>query len=159
MLKGSAYWTYRRQQRFCSMLMRDDFLLLFPKMPQVRIIHGWLCSDLACVYDNQNTCIVVLHDNQQAWQFSLSYFCRQYTVTNLILAICNACTACVLWSDTSLVKLHSSSMPQCIACSHLPHNVLHPHSVHGCDPIWGTYHTPNHTRAVLDLLDTLTTCT
>ena len=32
------------------MLMHDDFLLLFPKIPQVKTMHAWLCSDLACVY-------------------------------------------------------------------------------------------------------------
>ena len=50
--KGSAYWIYRRWQRFCFMLMCDNVLLLFPKMPQVRTMHAWLCSDLACVYNS-----------------------------------------------------------------------------------------------------------
>ena len=42
--------TYRRQQKFRSLWMHDDFLLLFPKMPQVKAVHAWLCSNLACVY-------------------------------------------------------------------------------------------------------------
>ena len=42
--------TYRRQQKFHSLPMHDNFLLLFPKMPQVKTMYAWLCSDLACVY-------------------------------------------------------------------------------------------------------------
>ena len=49
--KGSAELTELRRQRFCSMQMRDDFLLLFPKMPQVRSML-YMCSDLACVYNS-----------------------------------------------------------------------------------------------------------
>ena len=82
-----------RQQRFCS--MRDDFLLLYsPRcLKYVKTMHAWLCSDLACVYNSQSSCIVVeevapLCDTNpwQAllckliWQFSLSYIkhlCRQ----------------------------------------------------------------------------------
>ena len=41
------------------MLMRDDFHLLFSKMPEVRTMHVWLCSDLACVYNSQSNCVVV----------------------------------------------------------------------------------------------------
>ena len=52
--------TYRRHQRFCSMLMCDDFLLLFPRMPQVRTMHALPCSDLPCVYNSQqSSCVVV----------------------------------------------------------------------------------------------------
>ena len=32
-----------------DLLMRDNLLLLFPKMSRVRTMHAWLCSDLACV--------------------------------------------------------------------------------------------------------------
>ena len=43
--------------------MRDDFLLLFSKMPEVckDYMHAWLCSDLACVYNSQSiaACVVV----------------------------------------------------------------------------------------------------
>jgi len=41
------------------MLMHEDFLLLFANMPQVTTMHAWLCSDLACVYNSQSTCVVV----------------------------------------------------------------------------------------------------
>ena len=57
--KRSAYRACRRRQRFCYMLMRDDFLLLSPKMPQVRTMHAWLCSDLGCVCNSQSSCVVV----------------------------------------------------------------------------------------------------
>ena len=54
----------------------------------------------------------------QAWQ---CYF----MVTNFISYM--PCIACVLWLDTSMVKpwLHNTLIPQCIACSRSPHNVLH----------------------------------
>jgi len=41
------------------MLMRDNFLLLFSKRPQVRTMYAWLCSDLACVSNSQSSCVVV----------------------------------------------------------------------------------------------------
>ena len=84
--KDSAYRGCRRRQRFCYMLMCDDFLLLSPKIPQVRTMHTWLCSDLACVCNSQSNCVVVeeMHgsivcyysmtcSSLQVWQFSLSY--------------------------------------------------------------------------------------
>ena len=39
--------------------MCDDFLLLFPKILEVSTVHAWLCSDLACVYNSQSSCVVV----------------------------------------------------------------------------------------------------
>ena len=43
------------------MLMGDDFLLLFSKMPQVRTIHAWLhvFRLSLCIYNSQSSCIVV----------------------------------------------------------------------------------------------------
>ena len=35
-------------------LMRDDFILLFPKRPQVRTSYVCLCSDLACVSNSKS---------------------------------------------------------------------------------------------------------
>ena len=59
-LKGSAYRRYMyKAADICSMMMRDDFLSLFPKMPQVRNMQAWLCSDLSCVHNSQSSCVVV----------------------------------------------------------------------------------------------------
>ena len=41
------------------LVMHDDFLLLFPMIPQVRTIHPSLCSDLAGEYNSQSSCVVV----------------------------------------------------------------------------------------------------
>ena len=42
------------------MLMHDDFLLLFPWMPQVRTMHALPCSDLPSIYNSrQSSCVVV----------------------------------------------------------------------------------------------------
>ena len=41
------------------MLLSDDFILLFPKRPQVRNMYARLCSDLACVSNSQSSYVVV----------------------------------------------------------------------------------------------------
>ena len=46
-----------RGDRYFFMLMRDDFLLLFPKRPQVRTMLPD-CSDLAYVSNSQSSCVV-----------------------------------------------------------------------------------------------------
>ena len=42
------------------MLMRDNFIFLFPRMPQVRTMPALPRSDLPCVYNSwQSNCVVV----------------------------------------------------------------------------------------------------
>ena len=76
------------------MLMSDNFILLFPKRPQVRNMYARLCSDLACVSNSQSSyvvvekwlhCVVLLHDKL----FSAS-MTMLFIVTNFVLAICHA---------------------------------------------------------------------
>ena len=71
------------------MLMCDIFLLLFPKMPQVRTMYASLFSDLACVSNSQSSCIVVetllhcvvlLHDKLFSASMTMLF----------VLAICHA---------------------------------------------------------------------
>ena len=44
---------HSKQQRFCSMLMCDNFLLLH--IFQDASIKNWLCSDLVCIHNSQST--------------------------------------------------------------------------------------------------------
>ena len=41
------------------MLMRDNFLLLLPKVLQVITMNVWLCSHLTSVYNSQSSGVVV----------------------------------------------------------------------------------------------------
>ena len=87
----------------------------FSKMPQVRTLHARLCSDLGYAYSNQSSCVLVGHT--APFSVTMKDFSKLLTtfvssrVTNLVLATCHACMACVQWPDTSLVK-HNSSTPQ-----------------------------------------------
>ena len=59
------------------MLMRDDLSLLFPKMPQVRTMHAWLCSDLAVLVEEMAHYVVLLHDN--LFSASMRIFSKLYS--------------------------------------------------------------------------------
>ena len=65
-LEGQGYYCVERLSllnveavEIFFMLMRDDFLLLFPRMPQVRAMYACLYSDLACVSNSQSSCVGV----------------------------------------------------------------------------------------------------
>jgi len=84
--------------------MHDDFVLLFPKRPQVSTMHAWLCSDLACVYNNQSSCIVLhcvvlLHDK-------LFRLCKHDNFPKLPIKH---------FVDSRVTKLVIANMP-CMAC-------------------------------------------
>ena len=78
------------------MLMRDNFLLLFPRRPQVRTtFYAFVQLTLiACVSNSQSSCVVVekwlqcvvlLHDKLFSPSMTMLFI-----VTNFVLAICHA---------------------------------------------------------------------
>ena len=78
-------------------------LCYFSKMLQIRTLHARLCSDLAYVYSNQSSCVLVgqkapFHNKHFSVMINFSTLLTTFVnrrVTNHILATCNACMACV----------------------------------------------------------------
>ena len=74
-------------------------------------MHAWLCSDLACVYDSQSSCVVLeemvvlLHDklfSESSLQVCMTIFLNLFSISisvdsrvaNLISAMCHAWPSC-----------------------------------------------------------------